>query len=117
MGKKINVQFEVHRFGGKESMFSWKPMGDVKKYVKQALGYGIGAPRMSSGGVAETATAHCIFMCFSIFLTTLHFGEGHLSTTANGLCHFVLKHRRGNFRFSMIDHNFLEDLFLLKTSW
>lgn len=55
----------------------------LKKYVKQALGYKVGAPRTPSAGVAERVTVHCIYTCFSVFLSTLHFGEGHVTTVVN----------------------------------
>lgn len=51
--------------------------------------------------VAERVIAHCISVCFSIFSTTLYFGEGHVISLTNGLCHFGLKHRRGYLKFSL----------------
>lgn len=57
---------------------------------------------MFSGGVVEIVIVYCIFMCFFIFLIILYFGEGYFIITVKGLCYFVLKYRRGNFRFFMI---------------
>ena len=73
-------------------MLSLKYTGDVKKDIKQVLGCTVGAQRMLSFSMAGRVIVHSTCMCVSIFLTTLHFGEGHVTTLVNGLCHLGLKH-------------------------
>lgn len=45
---------------GEKPIFSLKYIGNVKKDVKQALGYEAGLPRMPSVGMAERVIVHCI---------------------------------------------------------
>lgn len=67
------VYTEIRKTGqkqlwAKKTMFSLKFIGNIKKYVKEALGYEARLPRMPIVGVVESIIVHCLCTCVLVWV-------------------------------------------------